>query len=395
MGPIEIRENIYWVGVNDRTTDLFESVWPLPHGVSYNSYLINDDQVVLVDTVKGSFTGELLANIEEVIDPRRIDRVIVNHMEPDHSGALPLLLQLAPRAKVMGTEKSKNLLKGLYRIEGNFETVKEGQTLALGKRSLAFHEIPFVHWPETMATYLPEEKILFSGDAFGGFGALDGGIFDDQVDIRHYQTEILRYFSNIIGMYAAPTRKAIQKLSQLDIEVVAPTHGPIWREKPQEIIGLYDRWSRMEGEPGIALIFGSMYGNTELMVERVARGAVGAGVPTRVLDASRTHLSFLFTEAWRHKAIVLGSPTYDGGIFLPVERFLRLAQRKRLQSRIAGVFGSFGWSGGAVKAMKGFVEELKWELVEPAVEWTGRPSEGDLEQGEALGRAVAGRILKS
>lgn len=244
-------------------------------------------------------------------------------------------------------------------------------------------------------SYLPDEKILFSGDAFGGFGALAGGIFDDELDLARYEPEILRYFSNIVGMYTIPTQRAIQKLKALEISTIAPSHGPVWRKDPGKIVGLYDRWSRMEGEAGVVLIYGSMYGDTELMAEQVARGASQAGAPTKVLDASRVHLSFLLAEAWRYKGLILGAPTYDGGIFFPMEQFLRLAQRKRLQSRIVGLFGSFGWSGGAIKAMRSLIEELKWELVEPVVEFQGRPTEKELEQGAALGRAVAERVLEA
>ncbi len=395
MGTIEIAKGVYWVGVNDRETELFESVWPLPQGVSYNAYLIVAEKVALIDTVKGPFALELIGNIEELIDPAKIDYLIVNHMEPDHSGAIPLIRRLAPKLRILGTEKVSGLLRALYQIEAGFEPIQDGQRLELGRRrGLIFYETPFVHWPETMMTYLPEERILFSGDAFGGFGALDGGIFDDGLDLARYEPEILRYFSNIVGMYTGPTQQAIQKLKGLEIKTIAPAHGPIWRKEPQRVIGLYDRWSRLEGEPGVVLIYGSMYGDTELMAEQVARGIASGGAPLRLLDASRTHLSFLLAEAWRYKGLILGAPTYDGGIFPPVEQFLRLAQRKRLKNRIVGLFGSFGWSGGAVKGMRAIIEELKWELIEPVVEFQGRPTEVELEQGAALGRAVAERVLK-
>jgi flavorubredoxin len=395
MSAIELAKGVFWVGVNDRTTELFESVWPLPQGVSYNSYLIVDEKAALIDTVKGPFALELVGNIEEIIDPAKLDYLIVNHMEPDHSGALPLLRRLAPRARILGTEKAGGLVRALYHLEGGFEPVRDGQRLSLGRRSLIFYETPFVHWPETMMTYLTEEKILFSGDAFGGFGALDGGIFDDQLDLSRYEPEILRYFSNIVGMYTNPVQRAIQKLKALEIEMIAPAHGPVWRKEPERVVGLYDRWSRMEGEPGVVLIYGSMYGETELMAEQVARGVIAGGAPLRVLDASRTHLSFLLAEAWRYRGLILGAPTYDGGIFIPMEQFLRLAQRKRLQRRVVGLFGSFGWSGGAVKAMKSIIEELGWELVEPVVEFNGRPTREELEQGLALGRALAERVRKA
>ncbi len=392
MKPIEIRPGIHWVGVNDRTTDLFEGLWPLPHGVSYNSYLVVGKKVALVDSVKAPFAEELVSNIARVVDPSRLDYLVVNHMEPDHSGALPLLRRVAPGAEVLATAPALPMLASFYGIREGVRAVGDGEVLDLGGKTLSFHAIPFVHWPETMATYEATEKVLFPCDAFGGFRALDGALFADEVDFAPYEDEALRYFANIVGMHSAPVLRAIEKLQGLPIEVVAPSHGLVWRKDPLRIVDLYARWARMEGEAGVALVYGSMYGETQAMAEAVAEGVREGGIPVRVLDAGRVHPSFLVRDAWRLRGLVLGSPTYDGGAFPPVEALLRLLERKRLKNRVVGLFGSYGWKGGALRRLAERVGELGWELV-GEVGFAGAPTDEDLARGHALGREVAARVL--
>ncbi len=391
---VKISENVHWIGVNDRTTDLFESVWPLPNGVSYNSYLINDEDTVLVDTVKESFGSEFRENINRHLDIDEIDYIVINHMEPDHSGTLPTIKRLAPNATLLGTEKTKNLLNSFYGIENDIKVINDGEEIDIGKRTLKFYETPFVHWPETMMTYEKKDKILFSGDAFGGFGALDGGIFDDQMDLEFYDDQILRYFSNIVGMHSQSVQTALNKLSNVDVNTVAPTHGLVWREEPETIIEHYDKWSSMTGENGITMVYGSMYGNTREMMESIAEGVKEVGCKNfKILDASRVDLSFLLSESWRREGLIIGSPTYDARVFPPVDQFLNIVKKKNLKNRIAGIFGSYGWSGGAVKRIKEVVENLGWEMVEPVADFNGHPSEKELEKGKELGREMAKKVV--
>ncbi len=393
MGPLEIRAGIFWVGVNDRTTDLFEGLWPLPYGVSYNAYLVVGEKVALIDSVKSCYAEELLGNIAQVLDPARIDYLVVNHMEPDHSGALPLLGRVAADAEILAAPSALPMLTRFYGLTEQVRAVRDGETLDLGGKTLSFHHIPFVHWPETMATYERTERVLFSGDAFGGFRTLDGALFADEVDFGLYEGEALRYFSNIVGMQSQAVLRAIDKLQTLPLEVIAPAHGLIWRKDPRRIVELYRRWAQNEGEPGVALIFGSMYGETRRMAEAVAQGVREAGLPVSALDASRVHVSFLIQEAWRYQGLILGGPTYDTGIFPPVEQLLRLLERKRLRNRVVGLFGSYGWHGGAKKKLEEKVRELGWELVE-SLEFAGAPTPEDLRRGRALGRAVAERVAQ-
>lgn len=391
---IPIVDGVYWVGTNDRRTNLFEAIWPIPRGVSYNSYLIIDEKTMLVDTVKDLSVNEYLTRLHGLLGPdRQIDYLAVNHMEPDHSGAVGVLRRVFPNMMIVGSKKTAEFLKSLYGIEENVHIVGDGDEVRLGGRTLRFLMTPMVHWPETMMTYEVRDGILFSGDAFGGFGALDGGLFDDQVDIEFFEDEILRYFSNIVGKYSPMVQKAIQRLGSLNVKVIAATHGPIWRRQPDRIVGLYDRWSRYEAEPGVVLVFGSMYGNTQILAEAVARGLSEAGLKSvRMHNVSTSHVSYIIRDIWRYRGLVLGSPTYDAGVFPPMDALLRLLSTKRIAQRTVGLFGSHGWAGGAVREMAGFVRDSGLDLVEPTVDvqFSGTPEQ--IEQCRELGRRMVARL---
>ncbi len=391
---IPIADGVYWVGMNDRKTNLFESIWPIPRGVSYNSYLLMDQKTLLVDTVKDLSVNEYLARLKSLLGPdRRIDYLAINHMEPDHSGSVPVLRRIFPAMRIVGSKKTAEFLKDLYGIEDNVQVVNDGEELSLGRRKLRFYMTPMVHWPETMMTYEITDGILFSGDAFGGFGCLEGGIFDDQVQLEYFEDEILRYFSNIVGKYSPMVQKAIQRLGSLNVKVVAATHGPIWRSRPEHIISLYDRWSRYEADPGVVLVFGSMYGNTQIMAEAVARGLSDAGLKSvRMHNVSTTHGSYLIQDIWRYRGLVLGCPTYDASVFPPMDALLRLLSTKRIAKRIVGLFGSHGWAGGAVQAMAGFVKDNGLELVEPTVDVRFAGTAEQIEQCHELGRRMVERL---
>jgi flavorubredoxin len=394
--PVPVSEGIYWVGVNDFETQIFEAIWPLPRGVSYNSYVIIDDKIAVLDTVKSSFMDAYFQKLAKVIpEGRKIDYLIVNHMEPDHSGAIKVLMQLNPEMKIIGNKKTCEFLKNFYRIEDCAVAMADGDTLSLGKRTLQFHLTPMVHWPETMVTYEPSSKILFSMDAFGGFGTLSGGIFDDEVDLEIFENETLRYYSNIVGKFSPMVQKAFQKLEGLDIGIIAPTHGPVYRSNPGYIIKKYDEWSRYEAEKGVVVVYASMYGNTEKMAEAVARSLAENGIDTVIVhNVSRTHLSYLLTDTWRYKGLVIGSCTYNVKLFPLMDLFVRSLDDKMMQTRVAGLFGSFSWSGGALKDLKAYAEKGKWQLQEPDIEAKSCPTEDDLDNCALLGKNVAGKVLE-
>ncbi|MCE7741794.1 MAG: FprA family A-type flavoprotein [Candidatus Heimdallarchaeota archaeon] len=384
----EVASDIYYVGVNDHLTELFEGLWPIPEGVSYNSYVVKGEKTALIETVKVPFVDEFLKKVEEVTS-FNIDYIIMNHIEPDHSSSLLRLLEKVPNAIILCSKKAEGMLNTLYRITENIRVVGEGDTLDLGGRTLTFFMDPLVHWPETMITYDNQEKVLFSCDAFGSYKALDFGLFDDSCDPDIFFEETIRYFSNIVAKYVKYVKKAMEKLEGLDIKIIAPAHGLIWRKDPQRIIDLYIRLSDRMALPGVTVIWGSMYGNTAKVVNHVVDGIKEEGVPVTVLNFSKDHLSYLIKETWKYKGVILGFPVYDGGPFLNASYYLHLIKRKDLRERVVGFFGSSMWSGRALKQAADQVQELDWEVVEPLLEFKGSPSDEILEQAKELGRTVA------
>lgn len=396
MLPIEIKSGVYWVGVNDRTTEFFEGLWTIrQEGVSYNSYLIDDERKVIIDLSKEMMTEEYLSQIEEIIDLASLDYVVINHMEPDHTGALRALLRIAPHVTLLGTKKTKEMLESFYRITKNVQEVSDGETLSLGKHTLKFISTPFVHWPETMMTYETSEKILFSCDGFGGYGALNGSPFDDgQVDLAWYEKESLRYFSNIVATFSKPVRNAVTKLSGVPLAVVAPSHGLIWRRDPQRIINLYQKWADYGSKPaeaGVTLIYSTMYNNTEKMMEVVAQGIADEGIPVTVFNAMTTPASYILPSLWVNQGVMVGSPTYEGGLCPSMTQLLQIFSVKHISGKLAARFGTHAWSGGAHKEFEQFASQMKWEIA-GNYEFTGTPSKENLKEGREFGAEFARRV---
>ena len=392
--PIAINDKVYWVGINDRETDLFEAHWPLPQGVSYNAYLINDEKVALIDTVKTYFQTDYLDKIRGIIGhDKQIDYLIINHMEPDHSGAIKEIKEIYPDITIIGNKKTMNFLEGFYDIQDKVKIVEDGEELDLGQHKLKFYLTPMVHWPETMMTYDQTDGILFSGDAFGGFGTLDGGIFDDELDVDFYEDEILRYFANIVAKYSRMVQRAIKKLGDLEIEIVASTHGPIWRDRPEKIINDYMNWSSCKTEQGVVVVYGSMYGNTKKMAEEIARELAENGIEKIILhDVSRTHTSFMVRDIWKYKAMILGSCTYNTRLFPPMEDLVSFLENIKIRNHILGIFGSYSWSGGAVKRLQNFADNVKCDLVEPVIETKYAPKDEDSEKCRKLGKNISEKL---
>jgi flavorubredoxin len=294
---------------------------------------------------------------------------------------------------IVGNAKTVRFLERFYGITENIHVADDGEVLDLGKRKLQFFLTPMVHWPETMMTYETTSKALFSGDAFGGFGALPDGIFDDEVDLEYYEDEILRYFSNIVGKYSTMVQKAIAKLGDLEVNLVASTHGPIWRTNPCKIIEDYAKWSSHTTEPGIVIAYASMYGNTQKMTEVVARAIAEAGVEkVRVHNLSRTHVSYVIRDIWRYNGLILGSPTYNTKVFPLMQTLLEHLENKKLKNHRVGIVGTYGWSKGAVARMRQLAESPGWELVEPVVEVNCSADEQEEDACAELGRNLAAAI---
>ncbi|MBL7202395.1 MAG: FprA family A-type flavoprotein [Anaerolineae bacterium] len=398
MPPVEIKPDIYWVGVNDRTTDLFEGLWPITQeGVSYNAYLINDEKTAIVDLAKSTKGDEFLNQIDRVVDVSRLDYVIVNHMEPDHSGLLRTIRRLAPGAIILGTKRTRDMLESFYGITDNVRVVEDGDTLDLGKHTLRFYVTPFVHWPETMMTYEVDHQILFACDAFGSYGALRGAIFDDEcTDLEFYEQQALRYYANIVALFSNAVLRAIDKLGSVPVSVIAPSHGLVWRKDPGRIVQLYKKWAEYATgptEPGVTLIYGSMYGNTESMMNAVAQGISRAGVPVDIYDAAHTHASYILSSLWTQRGVMVGAPTYEGGLFPPVAQVLEIAGHKKIRGRLTARFGSYGWSGGAQREFERIVTPLQWDIVD-TFEFVGAPTEDELRHGEEFGARFAELIVQ-
>jgi flavorubredoxin len=390
---LSINEDIHWIGVNDRETTLFENYWPLEKGVAYNSYLIVDEKIAILDTVKFNKTTEYLEKIKSLIGDRQVDYLIVNHMEPDHSGSMLALLGAYPDMQIVGNKKTFPFIEGFYGITKNYYEVGDEDLIDLGKHKLRFYLTPMVHWPETMMTFDETTGVLFSMDAFGGFGALDGGIFDDEINYDFYEDETRRYYSNIVAKYSPMVQRSLKKLSGLTIKMIAPTHGPVWRSNPGKIVDLYDKWSRFEAERGVVIVYGSMYGNTAKMADYLARIISEHGIKNvKVFDASKTHSSYILSEIWKYKAVVIGSCAYNTKVFSSVETVLAKLGNSGLKDRYISVFGNKSWSGGGVSGIEAFVSEVGWEKIGPSIEATYSPKDPEFVLLSKLGKEIADRL---
>ena len=365
----QISDRIFYVGVNDDDKVLFEGLWPLPVGVSYNSYVVADEKVALIDTVECGFEDEFLANIEEAVPGRQIDYLVVNHMEPDHSSLVALMLEKYPELKVVANAKTIPMLAGYYAVpEEKVVVMPEGGSLSLGTYTLSFHMIPMVHWPETMVTWLAEEGTLFSGDAFGTFGSIDEEVVDAEDTFEQYRDEMMRYYSNIVGKYGGPVQAALKKLAGLDIKRVCSTHGPVWERNIPEVIALYDRMSRYETERGVCLVYGSMYGNTAAAADALAMELETLGIPYAIHDlagnnAGELGISGALRDVFKYDTIVVGSPTYNNGIYPPVETFMKALQVRMIKNRRFFAFGSYTWAGASVRLLNEMAGTMSFELL--------------------------------
>lgn len=365
----KISDRIYSVGVNDDEKVLFEGLWPLPYGVSYNSYLVVDEKVALIDTVEAGFEDEFLENIHDAIGDRQIDYLVVNHMEPDHSSLVGYMLDRYPQLQIIANAKTLPMLKGYYGTpEERVTLVADGGSVSLGSCALSFHMIPMVHWPETMVTWLAEEKTVFSGDAFGTFGVVEEDIKDNEETFELYRDEMIRYYSNIVGKYGTPVQTALKKLSGLELKRICSTHGPVWERNIASVVDLYDKLSRYEVERGVCIVYGSMYGNTAAAADALAMELESRGIPCAVHDlagnnAGELGVSGALRDAFKYDTIIVGSPTYNNGIFPPVETFMRALKARLVKGRRFYAFGSYTWAGASVRLLNEMATEMGFELL--------------------------------
>ena len=361
----KISDRIYYIGVNDEEKGLFEGLWPLHFGVSYNSYLVVDEKVALIDTVERGFEEVYLDNINDAVGDRLIDYLVVNHMEPDHSSLIAFMMERYPKMRVVANTKAVPMLKGYYGIsEDRIIIVAEGDSLNLGRTHLLFYMIPMVHWPETMVTWMPEANTIFSGDAFGSFGSVGEDVIDTGDTLEQYRDEMIRYYSNIVGKYGVPVQSALQKIKNLPIKRICSTHGPVWEKEFPDVVSLYDRLSRYEAERGVCIVYGSMYGNTSAAADALALELELRRVSCVMHELPGvTGISGALRDLFKYDTLVVGSPTYNNGIFPPVEAFMQAAKSRLVKGRRFYAFGSYTWSPASVKQLNQIAESMGYKIL--------------------------------
>ena len=389
----KVTKSVYWIGSNDFITPRFDNYIPLKRGISYNSYFIDDEKTCILDAVDNAARDLFLGNIKELLHDRPLDYIIVNHMEPDHSGSISLIKQYYPNIVIVGNKKTFDMVEGFYGVGGERYVVGEGDFLALGHHKLRFSLIPMVHWPETMVTYDETEGILFSGDAFGCFGALNGGVIDANINTDIYWDEMVRYYSNIVGKYGAPVQKALQKLQTLKINAICSTHGPVWTEEIPRVVRIYDRLSRYEAEEGVVIAYGTMYGNTAEMAEAIAEELSKQGIRNIVMhNVSHTNHSYIIADVFKYRGLIVGCPTYNTQMYPEMEALLNKLSAREIKGRYMGWFGSFTWASAAVKKITEFNDKLKFEPVGNPIEMKHSMKSETYVQCKELAKAMADRL---
>jgi flavorubredoxin len=392
--PLALARGVYWVGVIDWNLRDFHG-YVTPKGTTYNAYLIVDDKITLVDTVKAEFSTEMLKRISQIVDPAKIDHVIVNHVEMDHSGSLPVIMKAAPNATIYCSKNGKDGLHLHYKADGcedwAIEVVKTGSELSLGSKTLMFIEATMLHWPDSMHTYIKEDKILLSSDAFGQHIATSKP-FDDEVG--DVMAEAAEYYANILMPFGRIILKYIDTVKELgiDINMIAPGHGIIWRQDPAKIIEAYGRWARGETTKKVLIIYDTMWGSTHTMAKSILDGIKAAGVEVKLINIRKIDLSGIITEVLEAPVIMVGSPTLNNGIFPSVGELLTHLKGLRPKGKQAVAFGSYGWGGGAVKAMEKELEIAGFKLIEPGLQIRYRPDEEGIAACRQLGERIAGFV---
>lgn len=394
MKPLEIKKGIYWVGAVGWNVKTFHGhTYNTARGTTYNAYLIIDEKITLVDTVYAPFANEMIEKIRAIVPPGKIDYVIANHVEPDHSGAMPALMKLCPKAKVFGTAKCKEGLYRYYYEDWDFQTVKTLDKLSLGKRTLTFVEAPMIHWPDSMFTYCAEEKLLMPNDAFGQHYAASER-FDDEVDEGQLMDEAAKYYGNILWPLSSLIIRKIEEVQKMNIPIttIAPSHGIIWRKDPAKIINAYVSWAKNEVKKKIVVVYESMYGATEKMGRRIIEGISDAGVSVKLFDIASSDRTEVIGEMLDAKGYLFGSSTHDNNMLPSIASFLEFVKGLKPKQRLAGIFGSYGWSGGAVASMEKIVKESGIEVVMPPISFKYMPDAFDLEKCYNYGKEFAGKL---
>jgi len=394
MRPFEIKKGIYWVGAVDWSVKSFHGhTYNTQRGTTYNAYLIVDDKIALVDTVYASFAGEMIEKIGDIIPPEKIDYVIANHVETDHSGAMPALMKLCPKAKVIGTAKCKEGLYKNYYGDWDFQAVKTGDSLKLGKRVLSFVEAPMIHWPDSMFTYCPEEKLLMPNDAFGQHYATSKR-FDDEVDQAELMDEAAKYYGNILWPLSSLILKKLDEVVKMGIPItmIAPSHGIIWRKDPAKIINAYTSWAKNECKKKVVIVYETMWGATEKMARKIAEGITDSGISVRIFDINQADRTEVIKEMLDSKGYLVGSSTHNNGMLPAIAGFLDLLKGLKPKGRCGAAFGSCGWAGGALNSVEGLLKEAGIGIAQAPISFKYVPDQNEMKSCYDYGKEFAGKL---
>lgn len=387
---LKVNDSTYYFGQNDRIIERFEHLYPVPNGMAYNNYLIKDEKNVLLDTVDVNFSEQFFDQLESALEGENLDYLIVQHMEPDHSGAIRLLRNKYPNVQIVANKKTAAMLKGYHQISEGIVEVGEGSELNIGSRSLEFILAPMVHWPEVMFTYDPLEKVLFSADAFGAFGAVDGGFFDEEQDLEITLREAQRYYTNIVGKYGSFTLKALEKASKKEIKTICPVHGPVWRKHIPEVMELYQKMASYEAEEGVVIVFGSMYGHTEQLVELIGRSIAAHGVKNvKLHHMGKSSSSYVVSDVFRYKGVIWASPTYNNSVWPNIQEALEAVASRNIPNRLYAVVGSGSWNPITTKPIEEICEKMKWTQVAEPIKMLMNMDGDIMDKAWEIGRLMA------
>ena len=390
---IQLRDGIYWVGAVDWNVRSFHG-YVTHRGTTYNAYLVVDEEVALVDTVKEPFFPEMMRRVREVVDPGEIDYLICNHIEPDHGGAIEKTLEAAGNAELIASEMGRKGLRRYFREDLPCTTVAEKPAVSLGSRTLRFAPVPMVHWPDSMVTYVPEERLLLSNDAFGQHLATSKR-FDDEVDMAVVMQEAATYYANIVMPLWRSVQRAFKALEGLEIEMIAPSHGIVWRSSPATILEAYRRWVEGVASEKVVIVYDTMWGSTERVAEALAEGVALEGVPVQLHRLGAVHNSDVIADVLDARAVLVGSPTLNNGLFPTVASFLAYMKGLRPKNKLGAAFGSYGWGGGAKRAAEAELRAAGIDLADSDLDFVYRPSEDELKRALEFGRGIAGRVRRA
>ncbi|MGF3554228.1 MAG: FprA family A-type flavoprotein [Thermoplasmatota archaeon] len=386
LNKVEIKPDIYWVGAIDWHLRNFHG-YRTPNGTTYNAYLIMDDKITLIDTVKQNLFNEMLNRIKEIVEPSKINYIVSNHVEMDHSGSLTKLLEICPNAKIITSTRGEKGLHLHYKKNLNLKVVNTGEKLNIGKKTLEFYHIPMVHWPDSMVTYIPSEKLLLPNDAFGQHIA-SSERFDDELEWGVLKNEAVKYYANIVMPYGDQVKKALETLTKLDINIIAPSHGIIWRKYINNIVTEYLKWANFETENKALIVYDSMWGSTEKIAYALYEGLEETGIKVTIRNLKNTHISDIMTDVLTSRFILLGSPTLNNSMLPTMGGFLTYLKGLKPRNRIGFVFGSYGWGGQAVGEIEKILKELSWDLPIKSVNINYIPDENDLENIKKIGKML-------